>query len=96
MATPLLRILFSSKENAFRVSDNVDSTLSIQVLRNGEDITDTMEDSRFKWIRKTDDELEDEKWNTSSKALYHKSVEITKEDCIVRTVFQCEVDLGNL
>ena len=96
MATPLLRILFSSKENAFRVSDNVDSTLSIQVLRNGEDITDTMEDSRFKWIRKTDDELEDEKWNTNSKALYHKSVEITKEDCIGRTVFECEVDLGNL
>ena len=55
-----------------------------------------MEDSRFKWIRKTDDELEDEKWNTSSKALYHKSVEITKEDCIGRTVFECEVDLGNL
>ena len=91
-----LRII-SSNGNAFRVSDNVDTTLSVQVLRNGEDITDTMEDSRFKWIRKTDDEIEDEKWNTSSKALfYHKSVEITKEDCIGRTVFECEAELGGL
>lgn len=90
-----LRII-SSNGNAFRVNESVDTTLSIQVLRNGEDITSDMEDSRFKWIRKTDDEIDDEKWNTSSKALYHKSVEITKDDCIGRTVFECEVDLGNL
>lgn len=80
----------------FRTGENVDTTLTIQVLKSTEDITDTMEDSRFRWVRKTGDDIEDERWNTSSKALYHKSVHITTEDCIGRTVFECEVDLSDL
>lgn len=86
----------SSNGLVFRTGEYVDTTLTVQVLKSTEDITDTMEDSRFKWVRKTGDDIEDERWNTSSKALYHKSVHITTEDCIGRTVFECEVDLSNL
>ncbi len=86
----------STNGMVFRVDKVVDTTLSIQVLAGTEDITDSMENSRFKWIRKTGNEIEDEKWNTSSKALYHKAVDITTEDCLGRTVFECEVDLDNL
>ena len=89
-------LISSSNGSVFRIYDKVDTTLSIQVLKNNEDITGQLEDYRFKWSRNTGNEVEDEKWNTSSKALYHKSVKITKEDCIGRTVFECEVDLGNL
>lgn len=88
--------IHSSNGLVFRTGEYVDTTLSVQVLKSGEDITDTMDDSRFRWIRKTGDETEDERWNTSSKALYHKSVHITTEDCIGRTVFECEVDLDNV
>lgn len=78
------------------MGEKVDTTLSIQVLRDTTDITEEMEDYRFKWIRKTSDEMEDEKWNTSEKALYHKSVYITTDDCLGKTVFECEVNLENL
>lgn len=86
----------STNGMVFRVDQAVETTLSIQVLAGTEDITDSMDNSRFKWIRKTGNEIEDEKWNTSSKALYHKAVDITTEDCLGRTVFECEVDLDNL
>ncbi|WP_288646218.1 hypothetical protein [uncultured Pediococcus sp.] len=89
-------IIRSSNGNVFRVNEKINTTLSVQVLKNNEDITEQLEDHRFVWSRNTENEIEDEKWNTSSKALYHKSVEITKEDCIGRTVFECEVELGNL
>ncbi len=86
----------SSNGVVFRMGEKVDTTLSIQVLRDTTDITEEMEDYRFKWSRKTSDEIEDEKWNTSEKALYHKSVYITTDDCLGRTVFECEVNLENL
>ena len=74
--------------------DGVDTVLRCQVLENGRDITDSLGDERFRWIRNTGDESEDEKWNTGSKALYHKTHHVLPEDCRGRTVFACEVDLG--
>lgn len=85
-------LIESSNGNVFRLP-NVSTTLSCVVLKNNEDITDTLEDSKFCWKRVSSDITLDEQWNTSSKALYHKSVDITGEDCIGRTVFECEVDL---
>ena len=83
----------SSNGSIFRM-DGVDTVLSCQVLENGRDITDSLGDERFRWIRNTGDESEDEKWNTGSKALYHKTLHVLPEDCRGRTVFACEVDLG--
>ncbi len=37
--------------------------------------------------------VDDGRWNTSSKAIAHKSVEIKNADCVGRTVFFCEIDL---
>lgn len=86
----------STNGYVFRMGESVETTLSLQVLKDTDDITDTIDDYRCCWKRKTDNETEDEKWNTSSKALYHKSVTITTEDCLGRTVFECEVDLEGL
>ena len=83
----------SSNGSIFRM-DGVDTVLSCQVLENGRDITDSLGDERFRWKRNTGDESEDEKWNTGSKALYHKTLHVLPEDCRGRTVFACEVDLG--
>ncbi len=90
-----IRIL-SSNGMAFRMNEEMETTLSVQILKNNTDITSSLDDSRFVWVRNTGNEMEDEKWNTSSKALYHKSVQINTEDCIGRTVFECEVDLTNI
>lgn len=86
----------STNGMVFRVNQEVETTLYIQVLAGTEDITDSMEDYRFNWKRKTGNEIEDAKWNSLSKANSHKSVDITTEDCLGRTVFECEVNLDNL
>lgn len=88
--------ILSSNGSVFRMKESVSTTLSVQVLKNNEDITDTLDDSRFQWKRNTGNKEEDANWNTLSKALYHKFVVITKDDCLGRTVFDCEVDLENL
>lgn len=85
-------LINSSNGNVFRLP-NVSTTLSCVVLKNNEDITNLLDDSKFCWKRISSDAMLDEQWNTSSKALYHKTVDITGEDCIGRTVFECEVDL---
>ncbi len=90
-----IRIL-SSNGNTFRMSQSVETTLTVQVLRNNDDITDSMEDYRFNWKRKTGNDEADTSWNNSSKAICNKSVHITKDDCLGRTVFECEVNLDNL
>lgn len=86
----------SSNGNTFRMSEAVDTVLSVQVLRNGEDITSSMADYRFSWKRNTGNTTADNAWNSLDKAISHKSVSITKDDCIGRTVFDCEVNLDNL
>ena len=84
----------SSNGNVFRLPA-VNTTLSAQVLRNNEDITASLEDWRFSWKRVTSDSTADEQWNTSSKAIGHKTIDITGADCIGRTVFTLEVELDD-
>lgn len=85
-------IIHSLNGSIFRI-DNIETRLSCQVLKNTEDITESLEDWRFTWKRNTGNDAEDERWNTSSKAIGHKEIEITTEDCIGRTVFTCTVEL---
>ena len=88
-------VIESSNGTLFR-ANSINTTLSCKVYKNTIDITDALEYYRFKWVRKTDNEKSDEAFNTSSKALYKKSILIESEDCIGRTVFFCEVDLENI
>ena len=85
--------ILTSDGNIYKYNQPFSCILSAQVLENNNDITNTLEDYRFNWKRKTTDIFADEQWNTSSKALYHKQITITNEDCIGRTVFDCEVEL---
>lgn len=84
----------SSNGNVFRPS-NIQTTLTCHVYKNNTEITDDLEDWRFNWVRKTGDETADAQWNTSSKARRTKTVDITTEDCLGRTVFDCEVEIGD-
>lgn len=85
--------IYSSDGNAFRVG-RANTTLTAYVFQGADDITDTIDSSLFRWIRKSQDTaLADDIWNTSSKAVGKKQVFITPEDTIGRTVFSCEVDI---
>ena len=86
-------VIESSNGNVFRPT-NINTVLSCRVYINDEEVTDSIPEYDFNWKRTTRDTIADEKWNTSSKAIGHRSVEITTEDCLGRTVFNCEVKLG--
>lgn len=86
----------SSDGSVYRPSGNLNITLTCKVYRNTTEITDTLDDWRFHWFRKSTDTSGDESWNTSSKAIGHKSVQITNEDVYGRSVFSCEVELGEI
>jgi hypothetical protein len=83
----------SSNGSVFRPG-RADTTLSCRVYRNTEEITDSLDPWRFCWKRVSTDSADDLRWDTSSKAIGHKSVQITSTDCAGRTVFFCEIDLG--
>lgn len=83
----------SSDGNAFRTG-SANTTLTAYVFEGSEDITDTLDASLFNWKRvSTAGTLADEIWNTSSSAIGRKSIIVTPENTIGRTVFSCEVDI---
>lgn len=88
-------VIESSNGDVFRPGD-ISTTLTCRVYLNTAEVTDDIPESKFNWRRNTGDELEDEKWNTSSKAVGHRSVDITSADCNGRTVFDCDVELPEI
>lgn len=89
-------VIESSDGSIYRPSSSLNMTLSCRVYMNTEEITDSLEAWRFQWIRTSGDPTGDERWNTSSKAIGHKVVEITNEDVYGRSVFECEVELEGI
>lgn len=84
----------SSNGNVFRPT-NINTTLTCHVFKNGTEITDDLEAWRFMWKRTTSDSAADTSWNNLSKARRTKTVDITTADCLGRTVFDCEVEIGD-
>ena len=84
--------VFSLNGNTFRPG-TLSTTLVASVWRGTVDITDSIEDSAFRWHRTSNDPFSDEAWNTLSKAIGHKSIHLTPEDAYGRAVFRCEVDV---
>ncbi|MEA4866259.1 MAG: hypothetical protein VB088_12785 [Sphaerochaeta sp.] len=82
----------SSNGSVFR-PEQVDTILTCHVYQNTTEITEALDASRFRWKRLSTDPVDDGRWNTSSKAIAHKSIEIKSTDCVGRTVFFCEIDL---
>lgn len=82
----------SSNGSIFRPGQE-DTTLTCRVYLNTTEITNTLDASLFRWRRGSTDPISDEQWNTSSKAIGHKSIEVTPSDCKGRSVFFCEIDL---
>ncbi len=89
-------VIESSNGSVYRPSSTLNLMLTCKVYMNTEEITDSLDDWRFQWIRTSGDQTGDERWNTSSKAVGHKAVEITNEDVYGRSVFECEVELEGI
>lgn len=91
--SPITVQIQSSNGNLFKVG-KANTTLTAYVFRGTENITDEIDSENFRWVRISEDtDLSDAIWNTSSKAIGKKSVIITEDDAIGRTVFNCEVEI---
>ena len=73
------------------ITEDSNVILSANVFNKGEDITDTLEDIAFKWIRQSKDTDGDQEWNDNHQAL--KSVTLTAEDVDVSAVFYCQITM---
>jgi len=84
--------ILSLNGNQFRVG-TCNTTLIASVWKGSEEITGTLDDSAFTWNRTSTDFVADAAWNTSSKAIGHKSIGLTSEDVSGRAVFGCNVEI---
>lgn len=69
---------------------NVSTTLTAKVFRGKDDITDTLDASKFKWTKILESGIVDEAWNQKY-GLNTKVIAISKEDVIKKSTFQCEI-----
>ncbi len=84
--------IFDENGNTLFYVGNIDTTLYAKVYSGIEDITDSIDETKFNWKRKSEGTpLSDEQWNSHSKAVGHKSIYINNEDKNGKTVFRCEV-----
>ena len=84
--------IFSTNGNIFR-GGQCYTTMTATVWRGDEDITAELDESLFNWERISGDPVADESWNTSSKAIGRKSIELTPQDVVGRSVFACHVEI---
>lgn len=73
------------------ITNDTNVVLSANVFNKGEDITDTLEDIAFKWIRQSKDTDGDQEWNENHKAT--KNVTLTADDVNVSAVFYCQITM---
>ncbi len=69
-----------------------ETTLRAYVYRGGEDITNTVDSSRFSWRRTSSNTLHDDAWNMAHEG-FGKSVIITSADVEQQANFECLVNL---
>lgn len=89
--------IYSPNGNVFRTGTTT-GTLYAYVFRGDEDITDTIDENKFTWSRSssstiTSGEGSDASWNSSAKAIGHKTLTITPDDVVGRTTFSVEVEV---
>ena len=84
--------VYSSNGSVFRIGTCY-TTLSAKVWRGKNDITDSIDESSFVWIRNSIDKFSDAAWNSSSKAIGQKSINLTPDDVRSRADFRCVVDI---
>lgn len=71
----------------------VSTVLHARVYKGGEEITDQIPDSSFRWYRTSTDSAGDEQWNAAPH--YGRELAITGEDVWHKAVFDCEVEIMN-
>lgn len=89
-------VITSSNGTVFRVGQGRQTTLAARVFRNGEEITESLPTSAFKWTRVSsiprEAPYDDATWNQQYQAGY-KQITISVDDVNSRATFNCEIDI---
>lgn len=87
-----IQVVISSTQGTTFKNGIISSMLTASVFRGGENITDRIHESEFRWYRTSRNPDEDDRWNNPPKI--GKTIEVTDKDISVRATFDCEVNLN--
>lgn len=84
------QIVITSRSGTVMINGTGQLTLEAKLLRNGEDISDTISDSAWSWRRQSADMADDVKWNTLHEGIGRVCV-VSSDDVVRQAQFECEV-----
>lgn len=83
--------VLSDLGTTFRVTQPFNTTLRVRVFKGGQEITDSFNDSDFRWYRISTDSHSDAVWNSAHYSSGGKTLVITQNDVVGKTNFFCEL-----
>lgn len=84
------QIVITSSSGTVMINGTGQLTLEAKLLRNGEDISDTISDSAWSWRRQSADTADDATWNTLHEGIGRVCV-VSSDDVVRQAQFECEV-----
>lgn len=84
------QIVITSSSGTVMINGAGQLTLEAKLLRNGEDISDTISDSAWSWRRQSADTADDTTWNTLHEGIGRVCV-VSSDDVVRQAQFECEV-----
>jgi hypothetical protein len=87
--TPYTVSIVSQGGNVFRSNSTFSTILTAYIYQGETDVTDTIDYSRFRWTRTSDDVSGDSIWNNNH--IGYKSITITQDDVRGNSIFNCEI-----
>lgn len=92
--SPIQVTILSSQGNIFRYNV-INTTLTAKVYRGGEDITDSLSQDSFRWVRISDNSEEDAVWNAAHANFGSNILNVSGSDVTGRATFNCNVTINN-
>lgn len=84
------QIVITSSSGTVMINGTGQLTLEAKLLRNGEDISDTISNSAWSWRRQSADTADDATWNTLHEGIGRVCV-VSSDDVVRQAQFECEV-----
>lgn len=84
------QIVITSSSGTVMINGIGQLTLEAKLLRNGEDISDTISNSAWSWRRQSADTADDTTWNTLHEGIGRVCV-VSSDDVVRQAQFECEV-----
>lgn len=84
------QIVITSSSGTVMINGTGQLTLKAKLLRNGEDISDTISNGAWSWRRQSADTADDATWNTLHEGIGRVCV-VSSDDVVRQAQFECEV-----